>query len=68
ERKLLSPVTVEPAPGAPLIFRVGESVMQLPTHGTHHRAQALAILRALGAEAPEVSYRHYAQQQGRAPS
>jgi uncharacterized damage-inducible protein DinB len=42
--------------------------MQLPTHGTHHRAQALAILRALGAEAPEVSYRHYAQQQGRAPS
>jgi uncharacterized damage-inducible protein DinB len=62
ERKLLDPVTVEPVPGAPLTFRIGESVMQLPTHGTHHRAQALAMLRALGARPPEVSYRHYAQE------
>lgn len=58
---LLSPVTVEPVPGAPLAFRVAESVMQLPTHGTHHRAQALAMLRRLGVPAPDVSYVAYAR-------
>jgi uncharacterized damage-inducible protein DinB len=63
--KLLAAVTVEVAPGAPLTFRIAESVMQLPTHGTHHRAQALAILRALGARAPELSYFRYAQQRYR---
>jgi uncharacterized damage-inducible protein DinB len=53
-------VTVEPVPGAPLTFRIAESVMQLPTHGTHHRAQALAMLRALGRAAPRVSYAAHA--------
>lgn len=61
--RLLSPVTVEAAPGAPLTFRTGESVMQLPTHGTHHRAQALAMLRRLGAPPPDVSYVAYARLQ-----
>jgi uncharacterized damage-inducible protein DinB len=61
--KLRSAVTVEPAPGAPLTFRIGESVLQLPTHGTHHRAQALAILRRLGVPAPDVSYVAYARLQ-----
>jgi uncharacterized damage-inducible protein DinB len=61
--KLLSAVTVEPAPGSPLTFRIAESVMQLPTHGTHHRAQALAMLRALRVPAPEISYVAYARLQ-----
>jgi len=44
-----------------MIFRIAESVMQLPAHGTHHRAQALAMLRALGADAPTISYGGWAQ-------
>ena len=54
-------VAVAQVPGAPLAFRVAESVMQLPTHGTHHRAQALAMLRRLGVPAPDVSYVAYAR-------
>lgn len=60
---LLSPVVVEPMPGAPLTFRIAESLMQLPTHGTHHRAQALAMLRGLGVPAPDISYVAYARLQ-----
>ncbi|HEX5138100.1 MAG TPA: DinB family protein, partial [Planctomycetota bacterium] len=61
DARLLTTVTVEPVPGAPLTFRIGETVMQLPAHGTHHRAQALAMLRALGADPPRISYAAYAQ-------
>jgi uncharacterized damage-inducible protein DinB len=63
EETLQSPVTIEPMPGAPLTFRIAETVMQLPTHGTHHRAQALAMLKALGVPAPNISYGAYAERQ-----
>lgn len=37
-----------------LDFRLGESMLQLCGHGTHHRAQALNMLRRLGAEVPDL--------------
>jgi len=32
----------------PMTYRVGESMLQLGVHGTHHRAQAINMLRRLG--------------------
>lgn len=32
----------------PMVFRIGESMIQLGVHGTHHRAQAINMLRRLG--------------------
>ncbi len=37
-----------------LNFRLGESMLQLLGHGTHHRAQAVNMLRRLGTKAPEL--------------
>ena len=42
-----------------LSFRLGESLLQLCGHGTHHRAQVLNMLRQLGAEAPGLDYVDY---------
>jgi uncharacterized damage-inducible protein DinB len=37
-------------------FRLGDSMLQLCTHGTHHRAQAVNMLRHLGARVPVMDY------------
>lgn len=37
-------------------FRLGETMLQLCGHGTHHRAQAVNMLRRLGAKPPELDY------------
>ncbi len=52
-------VEVQPMPGLRLRFRVGESLLQLAAHGTHHRAQAVNMLRRLGAALPAVDYIAY---------
>ena len=49
-------VAAEVRPGVRLSFRLGESLLQLCGHGTHHRAQALNMLRQLGADLPELDY------------
>jgi uncharacterized damage-inducible protein DinB len=51
---LLREVVAEARPGLRLRFRMGESMLQLSTHGTHHRAQAVNMLRRLGAAVPEL--------------
>ncbi len=48
-------VTANPG-GAPVHFRLGESVIQLCGHGTHHRAQCVNMLRRLGLTAPPSDY------------
>jgi uncharacterized damage-inducible protein DinB len=40
----------------PLRFRVGESVLQLCGHGTHHRAQLVNMLRHLGRSTEPLDY------------
>jgi uncharacterized damage-inducible protein DinB len=49
-------VTAEVRRGVTLRFRLGESLLQLCGHGTHHRAQALNMLRRLGADVPKLDY------------
>jgi uncharacterized damage-inducible protein DinB len=51
---LQRPIIAQPAPGKKLQFRLGEAILQLCGHGTHHRAQALNMLRRLEAEVPTL--------------
>jgi uncharacterized damage-inducible protein DinB len=44
------------AEGMPLTLRVGETIVQLCGHGTHHRAQAVNLARRLGAKPQAVDY------------
>ena len=54
---LQRPVTAEVAPELHYTFALGETMFELHSHGTHHRAQAVNMLRHLGAEPPELGYR-----------
>jgi len=49
-------VRVQGRPGIYREFPLGVSMLQLATHGTHHRAQALNMLRHCGAELPRLDY------------
>jgi len=46
----------EVRPGVRLRFRLGETMLQLCAHGTHHRAQALNMLRHVAAPTPPLDY------------
>ena len=52
DEDLLRVVEVQVAPGMRVSFRVGESMLQLFNHGSHHRAQVLAMLSELGLDVP----------------
>ena len=49
-------IKAQPVAGVFRTLTLGESMLQLCTHGTHHRAQALNMLRRLGAKPPEIDY------------
>ena len=49
-------VTAIPRPGVTRIFPIGLTMLQLVCHGTHHRAQAVNMLRHVGAEIPRVDF------------
>lgn len=49
-------VTVQGRPGVFRHFPLGVSMLQLATHGNHHRAQALNMLRQCGAELPKLDF------------
>ncbi len=53
---LLRVVPVWATPELKLHFRLGESVVQLIDHGTNHRAQAVNMLRHLGAPVPSLDF------------
>jgi uncharacterized damage-inducible protein DinB len=44
-------------------FRLGETMLELCGHGTHHRAQALNMLRHVGAELPKLDMYIWAREQ-----
>ncbi|HKQ49021.1 MAG TPA: DinB family protein [Phycisphaerae bacterium] len=56
EADLPRPVTVKPRPDLTLDFPLGVSLVQLCGHATHHRAQALNMVRQLGAPTREFDY------------
>ncbi|MFQ5490784.1 MAG: DinB family protein [Phycisphaerae bacterium] len=39
-----------------MTFALGDTVMFVPGHGTHHRAQGVNMLRQLGARTPKLDY------------
>ena len=49
-------ITISAGGGPPTKFRVLESMIQMCSHGTHHRAQLLNMLRRLGAATPAIDY------------
>lgn len=51
---LAKTVSAQPRPGVTRTFSLGETMLQLCAHGTHHRAQALNMLRHLGATVPAL--------------
>lgn len=51
-------VACEPEPGKVYRFRLGDTMLQICGHGTHHRSQAINMLRHLGVEPPETGYAH----------
>lgn len=48
-----------------LDFRLGETMLELCAHGTHHRAQALNMLRQLGAATPGLDFYNWFCDEGR---
>ena len=56
EPDLQEVITAQVSPDLRLRFRMGETMLQLPPHGTHHRAQCRNMLRHLGVEAQEIDY------------
>ncbi len=55
-------VTATPRPGVQRSFPLGVTMLQLCCHGTHHRAQALNMLRHLRAPVPEIDYLELARE------
>jgi uncharacterized damage-inducible protein DinB len=53
---LSRPVTVKPRPDLTLDFPLGVTLVQLCGHATHHRAQALNMVRHLGGSTREFDY------------
>lgn len=49
-------VVARPRPDRELRFAIGDSMLQLFVHGTHHRAQAVNMLRRAGLTPPRVDY------------
>jgi uncharacterized damage-inducible protein DinB len=49
-------VVAKPRPNRELRFAIGDSMLQLFVHGTHHRAQAVNMLRRAGVTPPRVDY------------
>lgn len=53
---LLREILAQPEEGIRLHYRLGAIMLHVNTHGTHHRAQALNMLRQLGAAVPGLDY------------
>ncbi len=60
--ELERPVRARPRAGLEFSFALGDTMLQLPCHGTHHRAQALNMLRRLGARVPAIDYLDWMRQ------
>jgi uncharacterized damage-inducible protein DinB len=49
-------ITAQPVAGTFRSFPIGQTMLQLCCHGTHHRAQAVNMLRQLGVPPPRMDY------------
>jgi uncharacterized damage-inducible protein DinB len=53
---LRKPATALVRPGMTKTFPLGMTMLQVCSHGTHHRAQAVNMLRRLGGRVPELDW------------
>ncbi|MGH7177541.1 MAG: DinB family protein, partial [Tepidisphaeraceae bacterium] len=49
-------VTAKPAPDRTISFPLGVTMLQIPSHTSHHRAQVVNMLRQIGADPPKVDF------------
>lgn len=61
-------ITYRDSKGSYFSATLGDMMMQMCLHSTHHRAQAVNMLRQLGAEAPEVDYMMWLRKPAQAPA
>jgi uncharacterized damage-inducible protein DinB len=54
-------ITARPRADMSLLFPLGVTMLQVCVHGTHHRAQALNMLRRLGGPTPGLDYIGFAR-------
>ena len=55
------------AGGPPTKFRVGESVIHVAVHGSHHRAQLINMLRHVGASIKDIDLLYAIDELGPSP-
>lgn len=60
EPDIRRPVRAFARQGDPRHFPLGVTMLQLCCHGTHHRAQAVSMLRRLGVAAPRLGWIYWA--------
>ena len=61
-------VTAQFRPDRHFSFTIGDSMLQLGGHGTHHRAQLLNMLRHLGTEPPALDYLVWLREEATSPA
>lgn len=62
---LLAIVAAQPRPEVRREFPLGVTALQLCHHGTHHRAQAVNMLRRVGGEAIDLDYMYHVRSESR---
>jgi len=56
DRDLNRPITAQPEPGRTLKFPLGQTMIEVCNHGTHHRSHAINMLRRVGVATPPMDY------------
>ncbi len=68
ERDLSRWVTYRDSKGSLFTASLGDMMLQMCIHSTHHRAQAVNMLRRLGAQAPELDYMYWVRRPAAEPT
>jgi len=55
-------ITANVRPDRAITVPMGDSMIQLGGHGTHHRAQVLNMFRHVGAASPAIGYRNWCEE------
>jgi len=63
DQDLNRPIKAQPEEGRFLTFPLGQTMMEICNHGTHHRSQAINMLRQIGVTVPPNDYIVWKRQQ-----
>jgi uncharacterized damage-inducible protein DinB len=56
DRDLNRPIAAQPEPGRTLKFPLGQTMIEVCNHATHHRSHAINMLRRVGVTTPPTDY------------